>query len=59
MILDEKISKNYLRKKRGQISADQMELKIHEALQELRSTLSKESVIQNLNDLENEYDMHM
>ena len=59
LILDEKISKNYLKKKRGQISADDLEQKVHEALQELRSTLSKESVIQNLNDLEKEYDIHM
>ena len=36
-----------------------MEEKIHEALQELRSTLGKEKIIKSLDELETEYDMHI
>ena len=36
-----------------------MEQNIIEAIQELKSALSKDDIIKNLNDLEKEYDIHI
>lgn len=58
-MLDYKISKNYLKKKQGKISSDQMDQNIIEAIQELKAALSKDDIIRNLDDLEKEYDIHI